>query len=69
MLLIVVLIVFTLVLSVMSIGLFIWWRKYGKEMYNMIKKMNNTPKNQSFPFDTDFLSQNLDILKNFLNKK
>lgn len=69
MLLIVVLIIFTLVLSTISVGLFIWWRKYGKDMYYMIKKINNTSKNQSFPFDTEFLNQNLDILKNFLNKK
>jgi hypothetical protein len=58
MLLTVVLIVFTLVLSVMSIGLFIWWKKYGKDMFSMIKTMNNIPKNKEFPFDIDILRKN-----------
>lgn len=65
MVLIVVLIVFTLVLSVFSIGLFIWWRKYGKELFSMVKKMNNYTKNQNFPFDSDILRQNLNFPKDF----
>ena len=65
MVLIVVLIVFTLVLSVFLIGLFIWWRKYGKELFSMIKKMNNYTKNQNFSFDSDILRQNLNFPKDF----
>jgi len=65
MLLTVVLIVFTLVLSVMSIGLFIWWKKYGKDMFSMIKTMNNIPKNKEFPFDIDILKKNLNFPDDF----
>ena len=68
MVLIVVLIVFTLVLSVFSIGLFIWWRKYGKELFSMLKKMNNITNNQNFPFDTDILRQNLNFSEDFGKK-
>jgi hypothetical protein len=68
MLLIVVLIVFTVVLSVISIGLFIWWRKYGKELFSMLKKMNNMTNNQNFPFDTDILRQNLNFSEDFGEK-
>ena len=65
MLLIVVLIVFTVVLSVISIGLFIWWRKYGKDLFSMLKKMNNITNNQKFPFDTDILKQNFNFSEDF----
>jgi hypothetical protein len=68
MLLIVVLIVFTVVLSVISVGLFIWWRKYGKELFSMLKKMNNMTNNQKFPFDTDILKQNLNFSEDFGEK-
>jgi len=68
MLLIVVLIVFTVVLGVVSIGLFIWWRKYGKELFSMLKKMNNMTNNQNFPFDTDILRQNLNFSEDFGEK-
>jgi hypothetical protein len=68
MLLIVVLIVFTVVLGVVSIGLFIWWRKYGKELFSMLKKMNNITNNQNFPFDTDILRQNLNFSEDFGEK-
>lgn len=68
MLLIVVLIVFTVTLSVISIGLFIWWRKYGKELFSMLKKMNNMTNNQNFPFDTDILRQNLNFSEDFGEK-
>jgi hypothetical protein len=68
MVLIVVLIVFTLGLSVFSIGLFIWWRKYGKELFSMLKKMNNITNNQNFPFDTDILRQNLNFSEDFGKK-
>jgi hypothetical protein len=68
MVLIVVLIVFTVVLSLISISLFIWWRKYGKELFSMLKKMNNITNNQNFPFDTDILRQNLNFSEDFGKK-
>ena len=45
MVLTVVLIIFTLVLSVMSVGLYIWWKNYGKEIFKMFKNAQNMNQN------------------------
>lgn len=69
MVLTVVLIIFTLVLSVMSIGIYIWWRNYGREIFQMFKKaqnMNQSMKNMgnlpNFGDYADFLKKTQDIL-------
>ena len=69
MLLSIVLIIFTLVLSVISVGLFVWWRKYGKELFVMLKKMNNNQKSSFSSMDTTLLNEQMNFLRNFLEKK
>jgi hypothetical protein len=53
------------------VSVIVWWKKYGKDMFSMIKTMNNIPKNKEFPFDTDILRKNLnfpdDFYKNLKN--
>ena len=69
MVLTVVLIIFTLVLSVMSVGLYIWWKNYGKEIFKMFKNaqnMNQNMKNMgnlpNFSNYDEFLKKTQDIL-------
>ena len=44
----IVLIVFILVFGTMGVLFFLWWRKYGKKIFNMISNLQNmgsqTPK-------------------------
>jgi len=34
---------FSFVLLGISVGFYIWWKKYGKEIFNMVKKSQITP--------------------------
>ena len=73
MLLTVVLIVFTVVLLLLGVGLFIWWRKFGKHFFEMAKnltKMNqNMFKNPNGGgFSTDF-EQQMKTIQEFFKKR
>jgi hypothetical protein len=73
MLLTVVLIVFTVVLLLLGVGLFIWWRKFGKQFFEMAKnltKMNqNMFKNPNGGgFSTDF-EQQMRTIQEFFKKR
>ena len=73
MLLTVVLIVFTVVLLLLGVGLFIWWRKFGKQFFEMAKnltKMNqNMFKNPNGGgFSTDF-EQQMKTIQEFFKKR
>ena len=73
MLLTVVLIVFTVVLLLLGVGVFIWWRKFGKQFFEMSKnltKMNqNMFKNPNGGgFSTDF-EQQMKTIHEFFKKR
>jgi hypothetical protein len=73
MLLTVVLIVFTVVLLLLGVGVFIWWRKFGKQFFEMSKnltKMNqNMFKNPNGGgFSTDF-EQQMKTIQEFFKKR
>ena len=73
MLITVVLIVFTVVLLLLGVGLFIWWRKFGKHFFEMAKnltKMNqNMFKNPNGGgFSTDF-EQQMKTIQEFFKKR
>jgi hypothetical protein len=68
MLLTVVLIVLTTILGIISIGVFFWWKKYGKEMFSMMKKMNNMSQNQNFNPNSDILKNLMDISNQIIRK-
>ena len=73
MLLTVILIVFTVVLLLLGVGLFIWWRKFGKQFFEMAKnltKMNqNMFKNPNGGgFSTDF-EQQMRTIQEFFKKR
>ena len=70
------LIIFTLVLILFGVGLYIWWKKFGKSFFEMSKnlsKMNqNMLKNQKIgnlgDFTKDFDEQ-MKIIQQFMKKK
>ena len=73
MLLTVVLIVFTVVLLLLGVGVFIWWRKFGKQFFELSKnltKMNqNMFKNPNGGgFSTDF-EQQMKTIQEFFKKR
>jgi len=76
MLLTIVLIVFTVVLILLGVGLFIWWRKFGKQFFEMAKNLTKMNQNmfkspKSFNqnnFSKDFNEQ-MKIIQDFLKKR
>jgi hypothetical protein len=68
MVLTIVLIILTTILGIMSIGVFLWWKKYGREMFSMMKKMNNMTQNQNFNPNSDILKNLMDISNQIMKK-
>ena len=68
----IVLCVFTLVLIVLGVGLYIWWKKFGKSFFDMAKNLNSmnkttfNPKNMGNMGD---INQQIKIIQDFLKKK
>jgi hypothetical protein len=68
----IVLCVFTLVLIVLGVGLYIWWKKFGKSFFDMAKNLNSmnkitfNPKNMGNMGD---INQQMKIIQDFLKKK
>ena len=68
----VVLCVFTLVLIVFGVGLYIWWKKFGRSFFEMSKNLTNmnktmfNPKNMGNMGD---ITQQMKIIQDFFKKK
>lgn len=63
----IILTILVIVLITMSLGVFFWWKKYGRRTFELIEKigpLTNIPKinPNDFPIDPSFL------LKNFFKK-
>ena len=76
MLLTVVLIVFTVVLTLLGVSLFIWWRKFGKHFFEIAKNLSkinqNTVKSPKSFNSTDFskdFNEQMKIIQDFLKKR
>jgi hypothetical protein len=71
----VVLCVFTLVLIVFGVGLYIWWKKFGKLFFDMVKtliSMNKTmfnPKNMGNMGNMVDINQQMKTIQDFFKKK
>lgn len=65
MILSIALIFFSLVILTIFIGFYLWWKKYGKEMFNLIKNMNKTPQ---FPLNNRDLMKELQNFGDFFKK-
>jgi hypothetical protein len=71
----VVLCVFTLVLIVFGVGLFIWWKKFGKSFFEMAKNLTNmnktmfNPNNMGNMGNMKDINQQMKIIQDFFKKK
>ena len=71
----IVLCVFTLVLIVFGVGLFVWWKKFGKSFFDMAKNLNSmnkttfNPKNMGNMGNMGDINQQMKIIQDFLKKK
>lgn len=66
MILSIALLVFSAVILTGFIGFYVWWRRYGKEIFNMIKNMSKTPQ---IPLNNKDLMKELQNLSDFFRKK
>lgn len=66
MVLAIALFVFSAVLLMISIGLYLWWKKFGKEMFNMVKNMGKIPKQ---PINMGDLTKQMEQFSKMFNKK
>jgi hypothetical protein len=75
----IVLIVFTLVLGTMTLMMYLWWRKYGRDLFKTIKNMGNMVnfgKNDVFSANfgkkmpnIDEYKQQIKMLQDIMGKK
>ena len=78
MLLTIVLIIFTLILGTMTLMMYLWWKKYGKEMFETFKNLKNMANfGKNTPFPTNFgnkmpnlndIREQMKAVQSFLNK-
>lgn len=79
MLLTIVLIIFTLILGTMTLMMYLWWRKYGRDLFKTIKNMGNMVNfGKNDPFSANFgkkmpnindYKEQIKMLQDILNKK
>lgn len=71
----VVLCVFTLILIVFGVGLYIWWKKFGKSFFEMAKNLTNmnktmfNPNNMGNMGNIKDINQQMKIIQDFFKKK
>jgi len=66
MVLTIALFVFSAVLLMISIGFYLWWKKFGKELFNMVKNMGKIPKQ---PINMGDLTKQMEQFSKMFNKK
>jgi hypothetical protein len=79
MLLTIVLIIFTLILGTMTLMMYLWWRKYGRDLFKTIKNMGNMMNfGKTDPFSANFgkkmpnigdYKQQIKMLQDIMGKK
>ena len=71
----IVLCVFILVLIVFGVGLYIWWKKFGKSFFEMAKNLTNmnktmfNPNNMGNMGNMKDINQQMKIIQDFFKKK
>ena len=68
----IVLCVFMVVLIGISLFFFLWWKKYGKKIYDMVVNLKDIQKNTTNTFNLSQFDQEMkkieDIMKKFQKK-
>ena len=71
----IVLCVFTLVLIIFGVCLYIWWKKFGKSFFEMAKNLTNmnktmfNPNNMGNMGNMKDINQQMKIIQDFFKKK
>ena len=71
----IVLCVFTLVLIIFGVCLYIWWKKFGKSFFDMAKNLTNmnktmfNPNNMGNMGNMKDINQQMKIIQDFFKKK
>ena len=68
MVLAIALFVFSATLLVIFGSLYLWWKKYGKEIFNMVKNMGNSSKLPIKPMNIGDITKQMDEFKKLFNK-
>jgi hypothetical protein len=68
MVLAIALFVFSAILLVVFIGFYLWWKKFGKEMFNMVKNMGNPGKLPIKPMNMGDITKQMDEFMKRFNK-
>jgi len=66
MVLAIALFVFSAVLLSVFIGFYLWWKNFGKEMFNMVKNMGKIPQK---PMNLGDLTKQMEQFTKIINKK
>jgi hypothetical protein len=66
MVLAIALFVFSAVLLIVFIGFYLWWKNFGKEMFNMVKNMGKIPQK---PMNLGDLTKQMEQFTKIINKK
>ena len=68
MVLAIALFVFSATLLVIFGSLYLWWKKFGKEIFNMVKNMGNSGKLPIKPMNMGDMTKQMDEFKKIFNK-
>jgi hypothetical protein len=68
MVLAIALFVFSVILLVVFIGFYLWWKKFGKEMFNMVKNMGNPGKLPIKPINMGDITKQMDEFMKIFSK-
>ena len=64
----IVLCVFIVILIGMSVVFYLWWKKYGKKIFDMVTNLKNIPKNTINTFDSTHFNQEMERIKKIMDK-
>jgi hypothetical protein len=64
----IVLCVFIVILIGMSVVFYLWWKKYGKKIFDMVLNLKDIQKNTTNTFDSTHFNQEMERIKKIMDK-
>jgi hypothetical protein len=64
----IVLCVFMVILIGMSVVFYLWWKKYGKKIFDMVLNLKDIQKNTTNTFDSTHFNQEMERIKKIMDK-
>jgi hypothetical protein len=68
MVVLIVLCVFIVILIGMSVVFYLWWKKYGKKIFDMVLNLKDIQKNTTNTFDSTHFNQEMERIKKIMDK-